>query len=97
MKNLNKDVGHVFDPTQIVIKSENSVEGSKTAEARVSEHFGELSTTIAMDYSDDRDDVSRPSSSSSGSHHSSVDILGYTISYCFVLIVLLYSSTTVAN
>ncbi|VDK88996.1 unnamed protein product [Litomosoides sigmodontis] len=64
MKNLNKDVGHVFVPT-----TDNSVEGSKTAEASVLEHSEQLSATIAMDYSD-RDDVSRPTSSSSGSHHS---------------------------
>ncbi|KAL3995143.1 hypothetical protein ACH3XW_24590 [Acanthocheilonema viteae] len=76
MKNINKDDGHSCDPAQIMTKSKNDVEGSKTVEARVLEQSEPLNTTIAMDYSDDRDDVSRPGSSSSGSHHSSIDILG---------------------
>uniref|UniRef100_A0A1I7VRY9 Zf-C3H1 domain-containing protein n=1 Tax=Loa loa TaxID=7209 RepID=A0A1I7VRY9_LOALO len=76
MENMNKDVEHVYDPTQMVIKSENDAEGWGTVKAGVLEHSEPLSMTIAMDYSDDRDDVSRPTNSSSGSQHSSIDILG---------------------
>ncbi|CAG9531794.1 unnamed protein product [Cercopithifilaria johnstoni] len=76
IKNISKDAGHIYDPTQIMIKSKNDAEESKTAKTRVLEHSELSSTTIAMDYSDDRDDISRPTSSSSGSHHSSIDILG---------------------
>lgn len=83
MKNINKNVGNVHDPTHVVVKSVNDAEGSKMIKAHVLEHSESLSTTIAMDYSDDRDDISRPASSSSGSQHSSIDNLGFTILCCF--------------
>uniref|UniRef100_A0AAF5PYR1 Cadherin domain-containing protein n=1 Tax=Wuchereria bancrofti TaxID=6293 RepID=A0AAF5PYR1_WUCBA len=76
-KNINIDIGHAYDPTEIVVKSENGAEGLRTIKTCVLEHSEPMSTTITMDCSDDRDDVSRPtSSSSSGSQHSSIDILG---------------------
>ncbi|EJW76108.1 hypothetical protein WUBG_12983 [Wuchereria bancrofti] len=79
-KNINIDIGHAYDPTEIVVKSENGAEGLRTIKTCVLEHSEPMSTTITMDCSDDRDDVSRPtSSSSSGSQHSSIDILGFTI------------------
>ncbi|VDO26540.1 unnamed protein product [Brugia timori] len=71
MKNMSRDVGHIYDPTEM---SEDA-RGSRVIKTCVLEHSEPMSTTIAMDCSDDRDDVSRPTSSSSGSH-SSTDIFG---------------------
>uniref|UniRef100_A0A0R3RHX8 Zf-C3H1 domain-containing protein n=1 Tax=Elaeophora elaphi TaxID=1147741 RepID=A0A0R3RHX8_9BILA len=76
IKNLSKDVGHSYDPIEITVESKNDAGGSKTTDAHVLEHSEPSNTTMAMDDFDDRDDVSRPASSSSGSHHSSIDILG---------------------
>lgn len=82
MKNINKNIEHVYDPTQSIIKSKNDAEESKIVETRVLGHSESLSTAIRMNYSDDRDDISRPISSNE-SHHSSTDIIGFTISYYF--------------
>ncbi|KAM3718884.1 Zinc finger C3H1 domain-containing protein [Dirofilaria immitis] len=75
MKNINKNVGHVYEPTQIVIKPVNDAEVPGMIKASALKPSELLNNTIAMDYSDGRDDISRPTTSSNGSQSSPIDIL----------------------
>ncbi|MCP9262177.1 Dolichyl-diphosphooligosaccharide--protein glycosyltransferase 48 kDa subunit [Dirofilaria immitis] len=69
------NVGHVYEPTQIVIKPVNDAEVPGMIKASALKPSELLNNTIAMDYSDGRDDISRPTTSSNGSQSSPIDIL----------------------
>ncbi|VDK70489.1 unnamed protein product [Onchocerca ochengi] len=75
IKNINKDVGNVYDPIQIMVTPENDAKVLGMIKTPVLGHSELLNTTIMMNYSNDRDNVSRSASSSGGSQRSPINIL----------------------
>uniref|UniRef100_A0A8R1TJ71 Zf-C3H1 domain-containing protein n=1 Tax=Onchocerca volvulus TaxID=6282 RepID=A0A8R1TJ71_ONCVO len=75
IKNINKDVGNVYDPIQIMVTPENDAKVLGMIKTPVLGHSELLNTTIMMNYSNDRDNFSRSASSSGGSQRSPINIL----------------------